>query len=192
MAGRCPLPPRAALAVLLLVAAGGARASFLAGEALDTAADWLAIFVLIFVPILAIVLFWLVHILPEKIAEKRHHPQKEAITTLCLLSLVFGGMLWPVAWLWAYTRPVGFRMAYGTDKHEDYFEEMAVKARAGGLLREDIAHLRKELDGMAARGALPPALEGLRAELDQLHARASAAEAAAAPAAAPARPEGGR
>jgi len=180
MKRRRPQPLRAALAVLLLLAADGARASFLHGETLDTLADWLAIIVLIIVPIVAIVVFWLVHILPEVIAEKRHHPQKEAITTLCLLSLVFGGMLWPVAWLWAYTRPVGHKMAYGTDKHEDYFKDMAVKARAGGLLREELRHLREELDEMAARGTLPRELKDLRAELDALSARAQAAEAAAA------------
>jgi CBS domain containing-hemolysin-like protein len=98
--------------------AGAAHASFLEGDALDTMADWIAIVVLCIVPIGGIVLFWLVHILPEKVAENRHHPQKDAITTLCLLSLAFGGLLWPIAWLWAYTRPVGYRMAYGTDKHE--------------------------------------------------------------------------
>ena len=65
----------------------------------------------------------MVHVLPEKIAHKRHHPQFEAIRTLCLLSLVFGGLLWPIAWLWAYTKPVGYKMAYGTDKHPDYFKE---------------------------------------------------------------------
>ena len=70
-----------------------------------------------------IVLFWMVHVLPEKIAHKRHHPQLEAIRTLCLLSLVFGGLLWPLAWLWAYTKPVGYKLAYGTDKHPDYFKE---------------------------------------------------------------------
>ena len=31
---------------------------------------------------LLIVLFWMVHVLPEKIAHKRHHPQLEAIKTL--------------------------------------------------------------------------------------------------------------
>ena len=179
-------PLRSALTLALLGAAGVAHASFLKGETLDKVADWLAIFVLVLVPIIGIVVFWLVHILPEKIAERRHHPQKEAITTLCLLSLVFGGMLWPIAWLWAYTRPVGYRIAYGTDKHEDYFEEMAGKARAGGLLREELAHLREELDEMAARGTLPAALKNLRAELDELRARAQAADAAAA---APARTE---
>ena len=56
--------------------------------------------------------------MPEKIAEKRHHPQKDAIHTLCLLSLAFGGLLWPLAWLWAYTKPVLHKMAYGTDVDE--------------------------------------------------------------------------
>ena len=63
-----------------------------------------------------ITLFWMVHILPEKIAHKRHHPQFEAIRTLCLLSLVFGGLLWPLAWIWAYSKPVMHKLAYGTDK----------------------------------------------------------------------------
>ena len=161
--------------VAALLAASDASAAFLAGEALDTAADILAIVVLVFVPIGAIVLFWLVHILPEKIAEKRHHPQKDSIKVLCLLSLVFGGMLWPVAWLWAYTRPVGYKLAYGTEKHDDYFLEAADKARTGKLLREELAHLRQELEAMEARGALPPQLKGLRDELDGLHARALAA-----------------
>ena len=72
--------------------------------------------VLIIAPVIGIVVFWLVHILPEKIAEKRQHPQAKAIQCLCLLSLVFGGLLWPLAWLWAYSKPVLYRMAYGTDK----------------------------------------------------------------------------
>ena len=157
-----------ACALGALLAPAIARASFLSGEALDTAADWIAILVLIVVPIVVIVVFWLIHILPEKIAEKRHHPQKAAINTLCLLSLFFGGLLWPLAWLWAYTRPIGYRMAYGTDKHEDYFAEMGDKARAGNLLAGEISHLREELDAMAARGQLPSELKTLRADLDAL------------------------
>ena len=171
------MPRTASISLFGLCAAvfpGAALAAFLPPELMDTAADWIALFVLFIVPIGGIVLFWLVHILPEKIAENRHHPQKDAIKTLCLLSLVFGGMLWPVAWLWAYARPVMFKAAYGTEKHEDYFEEMGHKARAGQLLREEIVHLRGELDAMAATGNLPPVLKNLRAELDTLHARAAA------------------
>jgi hypothetical protein len=64
-----------------------------------------------------------VHILPEKIAERRGHPQADAIKTLCLLSLVFGGMLWPIAWLWAYSKPVLHKLAYGTDRVEHHAAE---------------------------------------------------------------------
>ena len=87
----------------------------LAPDLVDEIAGYLAIFVLVFVPALLIYVFWMIHILPEKIAERRHHPQAEAIKTLCLLSLVFGGLLWPIAWLWAYSKPVLYKMAYGTD-----------------------------------------------------------------------------
>jgi CBS domain containing-hemolysin-like protein len=145
-----------------------ARAAFLSGEALDTAADILTIIVLIVVPIVAIVVFWLVHVLPEKIAEKRHHPQRDAIQTLCLLSLVFGGLLWPLAWLWAYTKPVAHRMAYGTDKHEDYYEEMAERHREGELVDEEIHHLREDLEAMERRGALSPKLRALKKELARI------------------------
>ncbi len=86
------------------------------GPVVDAIADYMAVFVIVFVPALLIYLFWMIHILPEKIAERRGHPQADAIKTLCLLSLVFGGLLWPLAWLWAYSRPVFYKMAYGTDR----------------------------------------------------------------------------
>jgi len=108
---------RAWLAAVLLPALP-AHASLFKGEALDTVANVIAWVALIIVPITAIVIFWLVHILPEKIAEQRKHPQAKAIQVLCLLSLFFGGMLWPIAWLWAYSKPVLYKMAYGTDQVE--------------------------------------------------------------------------
>jgi CBS domain containing-hemolysin-like protein len=156
---------------------GAAFASFLPPELMDTAADWLALFVVFVVPIGGIVLFWLVHVLPEKVAEQRHHPQKTAINTLCLLSLVFGGMLWPIAWLWAYARPVQFRMAYGTDKHEDYYREMAHKARSGELAREEILRLKGELDDVAARRMLSAELMKVREDFEAVLAGAAHATA---------------
>jgi hypothetical protein len=187
---KCGVPLRAsrsALARAALVMAGlglpaGAHASFLPPELMDKAAMYLAWFVIIFVPIGAVVLFWLVHVLPEKIAHRRHHPQRDAIQVLCLLSLVFGGMLWPLAWLWAYVKPVTYQLAYGTEKHEDYFHEMGAKAQAGELLEHELAHLREELDAMAAKGTLPAKLKQLRNDL----AAATTARSAAPPQAAPA------
>jgi len=95
-----------------------AEASLFKGETLDKVSDILAWVVLIVAPIIALTVFWLVHILPEKIAEKKKHPQAKAIQALCLLSLFFGGLLWPLAWLWVYTKPVLYKMAYGTETVE--------------------------------------------------------------------------
>ncbi|MEC5384731.1 DUF3302 domain-containing protein [Uliginosibacterium sp. H3] len=162
--GRTALARFAAILGLAAVATP-ASASFLSGDALDAAATGIAWFVVVVVPIVAVVLFWIVHVMPEKIAHKRHHPQKDAIHTLCLLSLVFGGLLWPFAWLWAYTKPVAYRVAYGTEKHDDYYHEMGAKAKAGEIVAEEIAHLKHELDEMAARGVLPAGLKTLRNEL---------------------------
>lgn len=88
----------------------------------DSMADVVSWVVLFVAPITVIGLFLIVHVLPERIAEKRNHPQAHAIKVLCILSLFFGGLLWPLAWLWAYTKPVLYKMAYGTDKG-DYHEQ---------------------------------------------------------------------
>lgn len=150
----------------LLLASTALPALAETGEStVDKIADVMAIIVLCVVPIVGVALFLMVHVLPEKIAHKRHHPQRDAITTLCLLSLVFGGLLWPLAWLWAFTKPVGYRTAYGTDKHEDYYEEMAVEHQAGRLSDDQVAHLVEDLDSIQAKGPLPPHLKKLREEL---------------------------
>jgi hypothetical protein len=162
--------------------APSAHASFLSGDALAKAANVIALVVIVIVPIVLIVLFWMVHVLPEKIAHKRHHPQTEAIQVLCLLSLVFGGLLWPLAWLWAYSKPVLYKMAYGTDRHPDYYAseghgdagahgEAAVRGEGGAMparsadrdlqrLRDALADLRSSDD--------PATIQSLRAELVSL------------------------
>jgi hypothetical protein len=109
-----------ALLALLCAAPTHAHASLFKGDTLDAVANGISWVVLVVAPIIGIAVFWLVHILPEKIAEKKKHPQTHAIQCLCLLSLCFGGLLWPIAWLWAYTRPVLHKMAYGTDVDESF------------------------------------------------------------------------
>jgi CBS domain containing-hemolysin-like protein len=153
-----------------LAAPAWAHASIFKGEALDTAANVLSWFVLVVMPFAAIGIFLYIHVLPEVIAERRQHPHKDSIKVLCILSLFFGGLLWPFAWLWAYTRPVGYRMIYGTEKHEDYYVEEAARARSGALTVAEIEHLREELDGMAERGVLSPRLKAARAQLAELAA----------------------
>ena len=117
------------------------------GETLDSIANGISWAVLVIAPIIGIVIFWLVHILPEKIAHKRKHPQTRLIQCLCLMSLVFGGILWPLAWILAYSKPVLHKLAYGTDvddtldhletevKHEES-EIKKLRARIGELERQ--------------------------------------------------------
>ena len=127
----------------------------LSPELVDTVADYLALFVIIFVPGVLIALFWMVHILPEKVAYKRGHPQADAIKTLCLLSLVFGGLLWPLAWLWAYSKPVMYKLAYGTDRVEHPGHESEVNGVAvSGDLPLGPAQPRSGAD-LAAINSLP-------------------------------------
>jgi len=158
-------------AVWSLASPALAHASLLSHEAEDALAKWIAIFVLFFVPVLLIVLFWLVHILPEQIAHKRHHPQFEAIRTLCLLSLVFGGLLWPIAWLWAYTKPVGYKLAYGTDKHPDYFKEHGLPEPESVT-----ADIRQRVASIEERGVTASELEALRTDLAELESRLAASD----------------
>jgi CBS domain containing-hemolysin-like protein len=117
-APRCRLPWTAAALFLTSAIAPAAHASLVSGETLDAVANGAAWVVLFIAPLAGIGIFLIIHILPEKIAEKKQHPQLDAIKTLCLLSLVFGGLLWPLAWLWAYTKPVIHKLAYGTDKDD--------------------------------------------------------------------------
>jgi uncharacterized protein DUF3302 len=121
-----------------------AHASLFQGETLDSIANGISWVVLIIAPVIGIAVFWLVHILPEKIAHKKKHPQTRAIQCLCLLSLCFGGLLWPIAWLWAYTKPVLHKMAYGTDVDESLShgaEEMTEEDHEIQKLRTRIAEL---------------------------------------------------
>ena len=135
-------------AILLLPLLGeallpqSAHASLFQGETLDSIANGISWVVLVIAPIIGITVFWLVHILPEKIAHKKMHPQTKAIQCLCLLSLCFGGLLWPIAWLWAYTKPVLHKMAYGTDVDESL-----------GHLAEEVKDEQSEIEKLRARVA---------------------------------------
>jgi CBS domain containing-hemolysin-like protein len=137
-------------AALLAGLPTNAHASIFQGEALDKFANVLAWVVLIVAPAVGIAVFWIVHILPEKIAEKRRHPQAKAIQCLCLLSLAFGGLLWPLAWLWAYSKPVLHKLAYGTDVDEELVhekQELKTTEKEVEQLRRRLAELEAKLPG---------------------------------------------
>jgi CBS domain containing-hemolysin-like protein len=155
-----------------LASPAAASASLLSPAAEDKMATFIALFVIFVVPVVLIVLFWIVHIIPERIAHQNHHPQFEAIRTLCLLSLVFGGLLWPLAWLWAYTKPVGYKLAYGTDKHPDYFKEHGLPEPQSAT-----ADIRQRVTALEGRGVPADELDAIRSDLAAIESRLGQSDA---------------
>src|SRR5437773_10433684 len=139
------------IAFAFLALPSRAHASMFHGETLDSVANVIAWFALIIAPIVLITVFLLIHILPEKVAHKRGHPQLGAIKCLCLLSLVFGGLLWPIAWLWAYSKPVLHKMAYGTDVDDLHEKPGGEKPATSELeqLRARVAELEAQIRAKA-------------------------------------------
>jgi CBS domain containing-hemolysin-like protein len=137
------------IAFAFLALPSRAHASMFHGETLDSIANVIAWFALIIAPIVLVTVFLLVHILPEKVAHKRGHPQLGAIKCLCLLSLVFGGLLWPIAWLWAYSKPVFHKMAYGTDVDHSHQQTAGEESATTELeqLRARVAELEAQIKG---------------------------------------------
>ena len=59
---------------------------------------WFVIAVLFFTVVAAIVALGS---LPGHIAKQRHHPHAEAINATSWIGLALGGILWPIAFVWA-------------------------------------------------------------------------------------------
>ena len=87
------------------------------------------------------------------------------------LSLVFGGLLWPIAWIWAYTKPVMHKLAYGTDRasHEEEAEGDAWDEKKA--LHEATPGLHDRLARLVQRGIPASEMKALRADLEALEAK---------------------
>lgn len=62
---------------------------------------WIVLVVLI---ITVIAGFLVLAMLPGKIAKQRGHPQHEAINVAGWLGAILGGVFWPFALIWAFTK----------------------------------------------------------------------------------------
>jgi hypothetical protein len=84
-------------------------------------------------------------------------------------------MLWPIAWLWAYSKPVLYKMAYGTDKLEQHDAEATAAAAAGATsLSDDVAQLRVDIDRLVSQGGATAELASIRDRLAALEPRLAA------------------
>ena len=77
----------------------------------------LTLFILVLFSLLVVLLVWFLvemAMLPGKIAQKRNHPQAEAILVAGWLGLLMTmGVLWAFAVVWAYTKPVKCDNVFG-------------------------------------------------------------------------------
>ena len=121
----------------------------------DKIADVVVWVVVILVPIVGVTVFWVLHVWPERVAEQRHHTQAAAIQALCLMSLVFGGLLWPLAMLWAYMKPMEFKLARDDDDPQGRPDAVLKRTPVSAAhadntevmtLREQVAALQRRLD----------------------------------------------
>jgi hypothetical protein len=63
--------------------------------------------ILVLIFLLAIWIYTVLAKLPGQKARQRGHPQAEAISVLSWVGLLFGGVPWLIALVWAHTTPVG-------------------------------------------------------------------------------------
>ena len=79
--------------------------------------------------------------------------------------------MWPLAWIWAYSKPVMYKMAYGTDVHPDALKhEPSAPDVSPRDLADRLARLEKQ-------GIPASELTALRADLEALEAKFVADEA---------------
>ena len=70
-----------------------------------TGLDIFALIVLLVLVATAVAVWVILGIYPGKIARERNHPQAEAIAVCGWWGVITMGLLLPVAWIWAYTKP---------------------------------------------------------------------------------------
>jgi hypothetical protein len=56
--------------------------------------------------------------LPGQLARKWGHPQAPAISALSWIGIATGGVLWPIAFVWAFVRPIVGKSPLAADHEE--------------------------------------------------------------------------
>lgn len=88
--------------------------------------------VLIFVAVIIIVSLGK---LPGQLATKWGHPQASAINAMSWIGIATGGLLWPIAFIWAFTNPFGIKSAVINDDRQSHGVEDDA-AMGGARLRK--------------------------------------------------------
>ena len=93
------------------------------------------IFALIVFSVLIAFVIWLVvklGPLPGTIAQKRGHPQADAIRVLGWIGVITLGLAWPIALVWAYTRSGDQQVVQLSDRVVELEAKLAALQTKGG------------------------------------------------------------
>jgi hypothetical protein len=71
--------------------------------------------------------------LPGQLAHKWNHPQAAAINAMSWIGIATAGLLWPIAFIWAFTTPFGTKSAEDDRQSSAAAEPDAATARATAL-----------------------------------------------------------
>ncbi len=95
--------------------------------------------------LLAVAIFFFMKLgeLPGKIASKRNHPQADAITICGWIGVLTLGLLWPIAIIWAYTRPTNQLNNVTTDS-VDRRNDIDLLNERIGVLEEQLQDIKND------------------------------------------------
>jgi Protein of unknown function (DUF3302) len=85
--------------------------------------------ILIFVGVLIVVSLGK---LPGQLAHKWNHPQASAINAMSWIGIATGGLLWPVAFIWAFTTPFGAKSARNEAQPHDTGDSVTALRQPSG------------------------------------------------------------
>jgi Protein of unknown function (DUF3302) len=108
----------------------------------DPFLNYFALGVLCFVVVTLFYGIIAIHDIPHEIAKSRNHPHQDAIYAAGWVSLFTLHALWPFLWIWA--------MTYRPDRGWG-FSQPAKTEPGHTALEEEVAGLRKRIDGLEAR-----------------------------------------
>jgi len=74
--------------------------------------------------------------LPGQLAQKWNHPQASAINAMSWIGIATGGLLWPVAFIWAFTTPFGAKFPVKDERNPSSAAESDVAATRLTALRK--------------------------------------------------------
>ena len=120
--------------------------------------EYLALGLLLLVVTGLFYVFMYIHDIPYELAEKRHHPQKDAIYWGCWLSLFTLHVLWPFIFLWAVSKPPRVELtgdgSAGDRKPDRDPESADVHRGRESAATNEIKQLREQVAALQSRLAV--------------------------------------